>query len=344
VLHIWDVASAKEIRRINVPLGLHVSSIAFSPDGRVLATEYPDHTVDLWEVASGKERTRLNKAAAPALNPPGAGGMVMVGGGFGGFGGFMGPAAPTTLAFTPDGRTLAVRGPDWSVRFWDVAGRTQLGQLQGHEGNITSLTLADDGKALATGSADTTVLLWDVTRFRPAAKPDPGRLTPQDLDALWDELHGDAAKAYKAMQRLAVAPGQAAEFLGRRLRPVEAVGAKKLERLLADLESDRFRTREQAAQELEKLGDLAVPALQKALEGEPSLETRRRVEKLLDKLTGLSLTRDQVRLVRAVEVLEGLSTAEARQVLTALGRGAAGALLTREAQAALGRLEKRSAP
>jgi hypothetical protein len=212
--------------------------------------------------------------------------------------------------------------------------------LQGHEGNVTTVALSDDGKTLATGGTDTTVLLWDVTRFRPAAKPQPVKLAPQELDALSAELQGDPGKAYQAMQKLAAAPGQAVAFLGKRLRPVEPVDAQKLERLITDLTSDRFRVREQASQELERLGDVAVPALRKALEGGPELETRRRVEKLLEKLTGLSLTPEQTRQLRALEVLEGLHTAEARQLLTALGRGAPGALLTREAQAALARLGK----
>jgi WD40 repeat protein len=338
VLHVWEVATGKEVRRISLPDGPAVTSFAFSPDGWVLATDNQDQTVTLWEVASGKERMRLGKAPPPVA-PPGMLPAVVAGGL--GRGVYLGPAAPTTLAFTPNGRTLAARGPDRSVRIWDVARGKQLGQFQGHEGNVTTLALSDDGNTLATGSADTTVLVWDVTRFRPA-KPQHVKLTPRELDALWADLQGDAGKAYQAMQKLATAPGQAVAFLGERVRPVEPADAKKLERLLADLTSDRFRVREQASQELERLGDLAVPALRKILEGEPALETRRRVEKLLEKLTVLSLTPEQTRQVRALEVLEGLHTAEARPVLTALSRGAAGALLTREAQAALARLGKRT--
>jgi hypothetical protein len=84
-----------------------------------------------------------------------------------------------------------------------------------------------------------------------------------------------------------------------------------------------------------------VPALEKVLASEPDLPTRQRVEELLQKLAGLPLPAEQARLVRAVEVLEHIGTAQAREVLRTLAAGAPGALLTREAQGALARLAGR---
>ena len=75
---------------------------------------------------------------------------------------------------------------------------------------------------------------------------------------------------------------------------------------------------------------------------DPGLKSyAQRVEDLLDKLTGGVLTAEQLRLVRAVEALERMSTPEAREVLRNLAGGAAGALLTREARAALDRLPQK---
>ena len=79
-----------------------------------------------------------------------------------------------------------------------------------------------------------------------------------------------------------------------------------------------------------------------ATAAQPTLETRKRVEDLLNKLTGGTLSAEQLRCVRAVEVLERIGTPEARQVLRTLAQGAPGALMTRQAQDALDRLEKRS--
>jgi hypothetical protein len=139
---------------------------------------------------------------------------------------------------------------------------------------------------------------------------------------------------------LTAAPAQAVPFLRARVRPVLPVDPRTLERLTADLASEKFRERERAVKGLEELTDLAVPALERIRAGNPSLETRRRAEQLLARLTGLTLSPARLRLVRAVEVLELAGTAEARQMLVALAQGAPEALATREAQAALVRLAR----
>jgi hypothetical protein len=163
-------------------------------------------------------------------------------------------------------------------------------------------------------------------------------LSAQDVEARWaDLLSEDGSKAFKSIQALASAP-KSASFLKGQLKPVTPVQQKVLDRLIADLESENFAVRNKALEDLEKLGELVVPALQKVLAGDPPLETRKRAEELLEKLTGGLLSGEQLRLVRAVEALEQLGTPEARQVLETLAQGAPGALPTREAREALARL------
>ncbi len=94
---------------------------------------------------------------------------------------------------------------------------------------------------------------------------------------------------------------------------------KLVERLIAKLDSDDFEQRNGATEELGRLGDVAVPALQKTLTGKTALETRRRVEALLVRLTA-----QQAPVVRAVEVLERAGTPDAQQALQALANGAPG--------------------
>ena len=89
--------------------------------------------------------------------------------------------------------------------------------------------------------------------------------------------------------------------------------------------------------------ELAAPILRAILVGQPSAELRRRVEELLRKLDGPMLASRRLRDLRAVELLERIGTAEARQVLERTAKGTVEARLTREAKASLERLAKRSA-
>jgi hypothetical protein len=107
---------------------------------------------------------------------------------------------------------------------------------------------------------------------------------------------------------------------------------RRVAALVRSLDADEFRQRESAYEELEKLKEAAEPALREALEAKPSPEVRRRLAELLEKTSG-----EWLRTRRAVEALELSGSPEARQVLEALARGAAGARLTREATAALRR-------
>jgi hypothetical protein len=316
-----------------------VAGFAFSPDGRTVATENHDGTISIWEVASGKVRNQFGKAVPGAAQPGVTTGFVAA------RSSVISPVATTsaTLVFGPDGRTLTVKGQSGSVRVYDVITGKSLGALTGHGGGVTALALAGDGKTLVTGSTDTMVLAWDMTRFQPE-KQAPGELKDGEVEGLWTVIGGlDANLAFGAIHRLSTnSPDQVVAFLGGRLKPTPPVEAGKIDGLVKDLDSSKFRVRQKASDELEKLGELAEPALRQALAAQPSLEALRRVQRLLDKLAGgAPLSADQVRLVRAVEVLEQVATRAARQVLTTLGGGAAGALPTREARAALERLEQK---
>jgi hypothetical protein len=123
------------------------------------------------------------------------------------------------------------------------------------------------------------------------------------------------------------------------LRPVALADSGRLKRVLADLDSADFSSREKAGQELADLGEAAEPALREALNGKPSLEVRQRLERLLETLE----RRTKLRAVRAVEVLEGVGSPDARRLLERLARGLSGARLTQEAKASLGRLAGRQA-
>ncbi len=168
-------------------------------------------------------------------------------------------------------------------------------------------------------------------------------LTPERLKALWEDLAGkDAAKAYRAIWAMVDDPGQSVPFLKERLRAVPTPDAKRLKQLVADLDHSRFTEREKAMVELEKLGALAGPVLKNALDANPSLEMRRRIEKLLEKITGFTLSPEELRVWRALEVLEHVGNPAARQVLQTLADGAPGSWQAEEARLALNRLKRRT--
>jgi hypothetical protein len=165
----------------------------------------------------------------------------------------------------------------------------------------------------------------------------------ESLEQLWSQLGtDDPVKVDRVKARLVNRPAQTVPFLRQRLRPV-TVDARQVRGWLADLDSDRYATRERASAALESLSDAVEPQLRQALSGKPSLEARRRIERLLKQIRRerLSPSSPHRRAVSAIEVLETIGDAAARQVLAALARGAPTAWLTIEAEAALERVGRK---
>ncbi|KAG1669783.1 hypothetical protein FOA52_001613 [Chlamydomonas sp. UWO 241] len=156
-----------------------VNTLAFSPDGKTLATGSEDATARLWDVATGKERAVLTGHSHGV----------------------------TTLAFSPDGKTLATGSDDRTARLWDVATGKERAVLTGHSEGVNTLAFSPDGKTLATGSDDATARLWDVATGKERAvltghsysvmplafSPDGKTLATGSKDAtarLWDVATG----------------------------------------------------------------------------------------------------------------------------------------------------------
>jgi hypothetical protein len=221
-----------------------------------------------------------------------------------------------------------------------VSGR-EVCRFQGLGAAVTALAFAPDGRRLVSGLSDSTLLVWDVGAV-PAAPA--GKFGAEAAARAWDDLgDADGVRALRARWALAAAPVEAVALVKRRLPPARLADAVRLLRLLKDLGSERFAVRDKAQAELAALGEAAEPALRQALTDEQPLEIRRRLQKLLDRLSG-PLTRPEARrAVRAVALLESLGTPAARAVLEELAGGVAGARLAREARAARERLDRKPA-
>src|SRR5262249_9621707 len=107
------------------------------------------------------------------------------------------------------------------------------------------------------------------------------------------------------------------------------------------LDSTQFATRQQAAAALRRLGRAAESALRDAKQTSASAEVRRRATDLLAELEKSTLQPEDLRAVRAVEVMERLATPDARTLLGALAKGDPTAQLTQAAEQALKRLASR---
>jgi hypothetical protein len=184
--------------------------------------------------------------------------------------------------------------------------------------------------------AEGDILVWDLAPATwPTRKP-VGDLGRKELGGLWSDLARDARTGHRAVQTLTAAPAQAVSFLSERLQPA-AVDVKRVEKLLADLDAEQFEVREAASRGLSRMRYRVEPTLRRALEGRPSLELGRRLRAILAEPKRPSA--DDLRMLRAIAVLERIGTPEARRILEKLSGGAA-VRETREARAALQRLKR----
>jgi hypothetical protein len=242
---------------------------------------------------------------------------------------------------SPDGRTLYLSFDTCEVVAFEVATGQPRRNLYGHGSFVGSLAMTPDGRRLIAGCNDASAYLWDATPAR-AAKPRKEPLTAAGADELWAALGGpEAQPAYAAMADLAAAPDRAVALVRRELKPAPAAPTNaELDRAFADLDNEDFATREKTSRRLAEWGELAVPGVRKRLAKAESAEVRRRALDFLDRFDPATLKPDRLRQLRAVELLEGVATPAAKELLSELAKGAAEAPLSREAAAALERLRR----
>src|SRR5262249_37820938 len=133
---------------------------------------------------------------------------------------------------------------------------------------------------------------------------------------------------------------QVVPFFQKNLKPRALFDAERARKLIEDLDSPKFPLRQQAMDELEKMGAPVLQLLRKAADKQPSLEAQRRIVQLLQKLEPRELIDVPMGPVRAVTVLEQLGTPEARRLLATLAEQSPSAWLADEAAASVRRLDR----
>ena len=165
---VWDLASGKQLLHLAQPRG--VASVAFSPDGKLLAWGNWSNEVHLAEAPSGNEVAVFKMPRAPrvAFSPDGALLAVAAEGGIVRLVDVVRRKILCDLegdlfrfhhvVFSPDGKRLLAGGGDWQqggvcqVTIWDVASRKQVGKLIGHQFAVLCIAFSPDGKTIATGA------------------------------------------------------------------------------------------------------------------------------------------------------------------------------------------------
>jgi WD40 repeat protein len=323
---LWDPVTGQEVR--SLPVASAVTA-AFSPDGCRLAVACTDRSVQVHEVLTGRLALRLTGHSRETYH----------------------------VQFSPDGRRLASCSGSYSgdvageVKVWDLSAGRELATFGGYRTPIWNVAFSPDGRRLATASGSWNenqqpgeAKVWDLTALPPEARPAAVAAPARDLDKLWADLASpDAEAAYRAVWGLRRGPRKAVLGMLEQVQPTALAGVDpdRIDQLVGQLDDNRYPVRDQAMRELSRAGRAAEQALRRVVLSGRSLEARRRAEQLLEGCKDPKYAAEELQALRAVEVLLGIGTPEARPALQKLADGPRTAPVAQEAALALEFLDRR---
>lgn len=286
-LRLWDVQRGQEIWTHRVEMqGGHGGylSVAFSPDGRLFAAGLEDGGLVVRE-------TMTRRRYLPAKERGGE---------------------TRALAFSPDGRWFAFADSSRRISL----GHARTGQIaavyHGHRGEVFVIDFSPDGQRLASAGADAVVCLWRVPPWQEERK----ELSESERQSALDRLSSEhPSTARHAMNDLICDTGPASEAIAARFRRESLSEASSLGSTIARLASPRFSEREQAAEELVRLGEMAEVPLRQAWSEAREPEQRRRLDRILNRLARAIPSPESLAQRRAIAVLEARADAAAKDTL-----------------------------
>jgi WD40 repeat protein len=303
---LWDPWSGAAKLPHAAPQTAPILAVGMPARGQSLVTCSTDGVVTLWERATLTARRRIE-----------------------------GRPRASAAALSRDCRLAALGTSSGGIEVFRLADGRSLGKFSGHRGPVHALAFTDRSRLLFSGGADGTVLVWDT---RDLLEEAPAVTAPADLDRVWRQLgDDDTVAAGRAIDILLAAPDRATPLIRERLRPVPK---ERIARLIAELDDDRFSVREKASQQISLIGRVAIPTLEKALDGKISPELQRRIAVLLEKLDSEEekARAVPVQALRALEVLEVIDSKESRELLETLARNSDNEGLARAAREIIERL------
>lgn len=166
-LILWDVTTGQLLCRIEQPTEepAWITALAFSADGRTVATGHEDGKVRFWDVGSRKFHGEVQAHPERVVKQP-----------------------VSALAFSPNGEWLATAGEDLIVRVWDADSHKQVAELKSHTDRVPSLAWSPDSKLLISAGWDTSARVW-----RPP-HPDPLMLLNSHADQVTVVAHSPDGK------------------------------------------------------------------------------------------------------------------------------------------------------
>jgi hypothetical protein len=325
-VQVVDVEKGKPIRllqELESKEGGVFQFVVLSPDARHVAAGgmmnrfgAPDNTLYVWDVPTGKVRMRMKCQ--------------------GEYGRFF------WAAFSPDSSLMISSSSDGFVLF-DMLNGKEICRLPEGPGGIFS----PDGSLLAVpgpiSEQESVITLYNMPRGR--NEPLNRNLKEDQLETLWRDLAPDNDfRLQRVLASLRAAPDDTVAFLDRKLQPAAEAQRQRVQKLLSDLDDDDPRTRETAMAALQELAAEFEPLLADVSRNHEPGEVRNRVRFVLRRQREAAVPPSLLIQTRAVMVLEQIGTDPARQILTRIAGGPAGARLTEEAKQALERLTQAPRP
>ncbi|MCP3063996.1 WD40 repeat domain-containing protein [Myxococcus sp. K38C18041901] len=198
-VQVWDVATGKRLQTMEGHEG-EVRGIAWSPDGKRLASGSRDHDARVWDVETGEQLHAFGRQE----------GQV------------------TSVAFSPDGALLAVGNLGWRIHLYDLDTGEKVTTLKGHQQSVLSVTFHPSGRWLASGASDDTVRVWEVATGEQVARLDAQTsvrtlaFSPDGEWLAWADLDDVGVAETKTWQRVRGLQG------GSRYSHVQWLGTSRL--------------------------------------------------------------------------------------------------------------------